>query len=146
MRLRRSPLAELVELQRQVSRVFEEVRAERARLSGPTRLAPAMDVLATEEAYLVRLSLPGVTAGDVRVMVDAGTLLVKGRKAEGPHQGRVLRRERQYGEFLRTLSLPSDADPSDASARLADGVLRLRIARRPVGGRREIPVTEDEAE
>jgi HSP20 family protein len=53
-----------------------------------------------------------------------------------------VRSERRYGEFLRSFYLPSDADAARMTARLAEGVLTVEIARRGPLGRREVPVEE----
>lgn len=141
MRYQATPLADLVELQRRVSRLFEEARAERSRLQGPSRLIPPMDVIEAEDAYVIVLDLPGIDADAVRVLVENGMLIVRGTKAPSEEGGRLVRRERQYGDFLRMFALPSDADVAGASAHLEDGVLRIRLSRRALRSRYEVPVT-----
>jgi len=144
MRRTDSPLAELIELQKRAMQLFEQARAERERLAAQPRLAPPMDVAVSDDEYRVQLDLPGVAAEDVRVLVDQGTLVIRADKQRSEGLGRSLRQERSYGPVLRTLHLPRDADPEKASATLADGVLTVRVARRPRGGKVEIPVVEEE--
>ena len=127
-------------LQEEISRVFERARAERTRLSTPARLVPAIDVVVTDEAYLLWVDLPGVRAEEVRVVAEDGALVIRGEKRTDEARGRTLRSERRFGQFVRVLPLPSDADVTSASARLEKGVLQISIGRRPRGGRVEIPV------
>lgn len=144
MRAYRSPLAELLELQRQVSRVFEEIQAERGRMASPPRIYPPVDVVVGDEEYVFLVDLPQVGAGDVEVVVTDGALVIRGTKKSPEEEGSNIRRERQFGPFVRALPLPSDVDVSDASARLSRGVLTVRIPRQARSGRKRIAVVEDD--
>ncbi len=146
-RLGGSLLAEMLELQRRMDELFEAARAETRRLPRRQRLAPPVDVVRREDAYIVKMDLPGASADDITVTAGDGVIVVRGRKpgaADG--DGKVLRRERRYGEFLRPVPLPSDADLGDVDATLKDGVLTIRVARRTAPSGRVIPVKEVAAE
>jgi HSP20 family protein len=75
-------------------------------------------------------------------VAEEGLVVVRGTKAPAEADGRRVRSERRYGEFLRSFYLPSDADAARMTARLAEGVLTVEIARRGPLGRREVPVEE----
>lgn len=75
---------------------------------------------------------PGLGADSIEVTVDRGVLTISGERpapaeSAGTH---VYSRERLFGRFKRTLSLPEDADPQRIDARYRDGVLRVSIARK----------------
>ena len=142
MRLYASPLSDMIELQRRVGQVFDEARARQERVAEPRRIVPPADLSVTAEAYLIRLDLPGVAADAVKVVAEEGLVVVRGTKAPAEAAGRKVRSERRYGEFLRSFYLPSDADAAKMTARLAEGVLTVTIARRGPVGRREVPVEE----
>jgi HSP20 family protein len=148
MRLYASPLSRrpegltMIELQRRMSQVFDEARARQERVAEPRRIAPPADLGATEDAYLIRLDLPGVAADAVKVVAEEGLVVVRGTKAPAQTAGSKVRSERRYGEFLRSFQLPSDADAERMTARLAEGVLTVTIARRAAAQRREVPVEE----
>ena len=63
----------------------------------------------TTDAVVVRVELPGVTAGEVEVALAAGALHVSGTKKSRAPRGRVthLCSERGYGKFCRTVPLHS---------------------------------------
>ncbi|HOX48199.1 MAG TPA: Hsp20/alpha crystallin family protein [Spirochaetia bacterium] len=94
--------------------------------------APAVDIVETEEEYLVVADLPGVDKRDLEVSVTGSLLAIKGvKKAEGNSGKRkVFRKETWVGSFSRTIDLPAEIDPGKIKAELKDGVLALRIAKR----------------
>ncbi len=141
MRQFSTALSELLELQRRIDDLFAEARAQRERLAAPHRLVPRMDVSSDGKNYYFRLDLPGVDASQVRVVVDNGAVIVRGEKPDdAPDGARVLRRERSFGDFVRSITLPSDANPGQVEAEMKDGVLTIKVARLAPQGPREVPV------
>lgn len=108
----------------------------------PVAWQPPMDLRASDEAYVVTLDLPGARREQIEACAEGGVLSVRGEVGmpEGLGEARRIRGERSLGRFVRSLRLPSDADLTDVDARLADGVLHIRIGRRPQGGRAEIRI------
>jgi len=94
--------------------------------------APAVDVVETEDEYVVTADLPGVDKGDLEVSVTGSLLSIKGeKKAERENDKRkVFRKETWKGTFGRTIDLPAQIDAGKISASLRDGVLEVRIAKR----------------
>lgn len=90
-------------------------------------LAPAVDVVATDRAYVVTVELPDTDAGDFVVELSNGVLSIAGEKKEQrrlPCQDYVLS-ERRYGTFGRAVRLPGCVDADDAIAHFARGVLTI---------------------
>jgi len=55
---------------------------------------------------------------------------IKGsRRQEEADGGRYYRRERGFGEFARTVTLPGPIDPETVQAEYTDGVLSVRMAK-----------------
>jgi len=98
--------------------------------------APRSDASAMENYYEINVELPGVKAEDVDVSVHDNSLQISGEKSSHREEtGRTFFfSEREYGAFQRTFRLPADADQDKIDASFSDGVLRLRIAKRTVGG------------
>ena len=88
-----------------------------------------MDLVETEEHFVLRADLPGLAEGDVNIEVQDGTLAISGeRKAE--HEEREkgwYRIERSFGSFHRSLTLPDGVDSDGIDASFANGVLVVRI-------------------
>lgn len=102
---------------------------ERDRTAPPE---PPIDVLESEQAYLVYAELPGVKRENLTVECKNGTLTLRGEKKSEREQtgqkGRVL--ERRFGPFSRSFSLPKDADADTATASFQDGVLRIEVPKK----------------
>lgn len=104
--------------------------------------APAVDVVETEDEFIVYADLPGVDKGDLELSVTGSLVSIKGeKKAERESEKRkVFRKETWKGAFSRTIDLPSQADPDKVSAELKDGVLSVRVAKREEAKARMIAV------
>jgi HSP20 family protein len=93
--------------------------------------APAVDIIEDDKEYLIKVELPEVRKDDVKVTVECGTLSISGeRKTEKEEKNRKFHRiERHYGRFLRSFSLPEDAEEGKVNAEFKDGVLRVHLAK-----------------
>lgn len=112
--------------------------------AGAAPWRPPLDLRATDEAYAITLDVPGARADELEATADNGLVRVRGI-VSGPgaaDDGRCLRSERRLGRFARSIRLPSDADTSNTSARLAGGVLEIRVGRRQSTGRINIQIEE----
>ena len=91
--------------------------------------SPLVDITEEEKEYLIRAELPDMKKEDVRLTVENGVLTISGeRKFEKEEQGRKYHRiERAYGSFVRSFSLPEDADGSKVSADFKDGMLQVHL-------------------
>ncbi len=96
--------------------------------------APSAEAAASKDIYEINIELPGVVESDINVSVDRETLLVTGEKYfERNEEGKTyFFSERSYGKFQRSFRLPVDADHDKVEATFKDGVLCLRIAKKPV--------------
>jgi HSP20 family protein len=96
----------------------------------PTRWAPVLDVLQEDGDIVVRAELPGVKQEDVDITLHDGMLTISGeRKAEEQREGSgYYVRERRYGSFRRSMTLPQGVDESKISARFEGGVLEVRVS------------------
>ncbi len=131
------------EMRRLMRRMHEAMQLQRRRPMAPSvAWRPPMDLQASDDAYIVRLDLPGVRREDVEAVAEDGVLHVRGETGMPGEmaEARRLRGERSLGRFARSVRLPSDAVMSEISATLADGVLTVRVGRRQAGGRVRIEI------
>ena len=98
---------------------------------------PAVETEESEDAYLVRAELPGMTSEDVDVELSGNELRITGEIKEEA-EGKTLRR--RHGKFSYRASLPADADPEKIDAQLADGILTVRVPKAPQARSRRIEV------
>ncbi len=103
---------------------------------------PLADVEETDDAFIVRLDLPGLRKKEIHVSLQDNMLTVRGeRKHEGSEKRDDYRvRERFYGKFERTFSLPGTVDPNSVQAEFKDGVLTVHIKKHPESKAKEISI------
>src|ERR671911_71348 len=121
-----TPFRGFYDMQSKINRTFDEVLGSLARTGGrqqggvPTRWVPTLDVLQEDGDIVVRAELPGVRQEDVDVTFHNGALTISGvRQAEEQKEGSgYYVRERRYGSFRRSMSLPPGTDESSIRARV----------------------------
>ncbi|GII80800.1 alpha-crystallin [Sphaerisporangium rufum] len=76
--------------------------------------------------YIVRAELPGIDPEkDVEVVVANGMLTIRGERRE--ERAEKHRTEFHYGEFSRSVPLPSGALEQDVKATYHDGILEVDV-------------------
>lgn len=93
------------------------------------RWVPALDVVESDDHFVVAADLPGLTADDVAVDVKDGVLTISGeRKLEREvKEGGYARVERARGAFKRSLTLPEGTDVDGIGASFDNGVLEVTV-------------------
>jgi len=129
--VRWEPLRELTSLQNEMNRLFSSAFDTPSNSNGSTlrRWMPAMDLVETEDHFVLTADLPGMTEADVNIEVDDRVLTVSGeRKAkhEAAKDG-YHRVERAFGSFSRSLTLPKGVNAEAVAAGFENGVLEIRI-------------------
>jgi len=132
-----NPLAELKRMQEQMNRLFGDsllrLGQNPLRSSGKSGMvaAPRLDLSDQGDRFVVRMDLPGAEKANINVEVKDHTLTVSAKRAETQEakdkSGRVIRRERQSGNFLRTMTLPEDVKADAVEAKYENGVLVITI-------------------
>jgi HSP20 family protein len=104
---------------------------------------PAVDVLESKDAYLVRAELPGMKKEDIKVEVQDGTLTISGEsKSETPAEGVEYRHvERVATKFWRSFSLPEIAKQDGIEAAYKDGILEIRVPKAEEAKPRQIEIS-----
>ncbi len=127
--VRWEPLRELTSLQSEMNRLFNTAFDAPQGNAPARRWAPPMDLLETDEHFVLRADLPGVSEEDVTIELEDTVLTVSGeRKAEHEANGEGFHRvERSFGRFSRSLTLPKGVDAESVSAAFDHGVLEVRI-------------------
>jgi HSP20 family protein len=141
------PWGDIVSLREAMNNLLEEsfVRP-RPGVSGPGMASSlALDVKETPDRFIVTASVPGVASSDIDITVLGDTLRIRGERKDETEEsgegGRWLLRERRFGSFERTVSLPALVNPEEARADFKDGVLTITLPKADVAKPRSIPVT-----
>ncbi len=140
------PFKEMNELQNRLSTFFGRtpVRGQNGEQENMTvaEWAPLVDITEDDKEYLIKAELPEVKKDAVKVTVENGVLTITGeRKIEKEEKGRKYHRvERAYGNFVRSFTLPDDADANKVNAEFKDGVLKVHVAKSEAAKPKQIEV------
>ena|SRR5687768_11517070 len=103
---------------------------------------PPINVFQQGEDLVAVIELPGVDREDLNIEAKNNTIRIAGRKnVEFPEDASAHRRERLWGVFDRTLSVPMQIDPDGIKAEYKDGLLSLFIPRAARDKPRTIEIT-----
>ncbi len=93
-------------------------------------LVPAIDLHENDNSYTVKAEIPGVKKEDIDVTVQDGVLTINAESRyehEDKQDGRVIRQERRFGKYVRSIRLGKDIDEEKVKANYKDGVLELEL-------------------
>ena len=103
---------------------------------------PRADLSETDDAYMVRAELPGVTKDQVEVQLTDQQLIISGEIAEQEQEGsRKHGSSRRSGRFELRTYLPGDVKAEGVTAQLSDGVLTVTVPKSEKARPRKIEIT-----
>ena len=91
--------------------------------------APALDVSEDDHNLVVDLELPGVKKEDFDISLENDVLTIAGerRREEQEGEGESFRRERFFGRFSRSITLPVAVQSDQVTAKYEDGILHITL-------------------
>lgn len=133
------------ELRREVDRLFRDFQSPGD--FGLSRESedlwdPACDMNETDNAFVVKLDVPGVKLEDLNLEVEGDRLFVSGERCKETEEEKKgsFYSERSYGEFCRMFTLPEGADTENVEAEYQDGILKIQIPKIEAAKGRQIPI------
>ncbi len=104
---------------------------------------PAMDLVETDDAFVLEADLPGVSAEALHLETIDNTITIRGKREYSRKETdrNVHRMENRYGEFQRTFDVPGGFDGDKVKAELIDGVLRVTLPKRESAKPRRIELS-----
>jgi HSP20 family protein len=135
---------DLIDLQREINRMFDrffrgfEEEEERA----ISTWRPVVDISETDDEYIVRAEIPGVSKDDIKVTIRDNMLTISGEKKQEKEtkNENFHRVERVYGSFTRTFTLPGAVKVDKVEAKFKDGVLTIKLPKVEEAKSKEIEV------
>jgi HSP20 family protein len=92
--------------------------------------SPRVDIKEKKGKYEITADLPGIEKENISVTLDNGVLTIEASTEEEKTEeedGKVLRKERRSGRFVRSFNLGVDVKESDINAKFKNGVLKLKV-------------------
>ena len=106
-------------------------------------LTPALDVVERENEFIVKAEMPGVKKDQIEISLENGVLTIGAEtqsetvEKEGD---RVIRQERRYGKYVRSLRIGKEIDEKRIKATYKDGVLELTLPKAETAKPKKISV------
>lgn len=144
MLTRWDPFRDLYSMRRSMDRMMEDLLGTEG--AQPFNYNLPLDVSENDDEYIVKASLPGVKPEDVDLTYSNGTVTIHG-ETEQEHGGKDEKyhlRERTYGAFSRTITLPAPVNGDKIEAHFENGVLTVRLPKTEEVKPKRIPVHGEE--
>jgi HSP20 family protein len=128
--IRWNPVREMMNLRNEMDRLFERAMGtSNAEWQGPTTWGLALDVVENDDAFTVVASVPGINPDDLDITVSNNMLTIKGefKADESIDEEKYHFRERSYGSFDRSITLPVSVVADAIEASYENGVLTLTV-------------------
>ena len=106
------------------------------------RGALSLDVSETDDEVTVTAEVPGIDPKELEISVSGNVLTIQGEKKEDREEKdrNYHLVERRYGRVHRSIQLPSYVDALQVDASFANGVLTIKLPKRPEAKARRIAV------
>ncbi|GAB4195812.1 MAG: Hsp20/alpha crystallin family protein [Phycisphaeraceae bacterium] len=133
-RIYRNPLDEI---HRELDRIVHSVLPGESDL---TTAAYPVDIREDEDSIIVEAELPGFKKEDINVTLEQGVLSISAERKTEETKGETHLNERCYRRIARSFKLPVPVDENKVEAKLSDGILTLKLAKREEVKPRKIEV------
>ncbi len=128
--VRWEPFREMLNMRREMDRLFDNFfETSPTAWDTPTSWGLAVDVSENDDAFVIKASVPGVNPDDIEVTLSDNALTIKGESKSDieKEDEKYHLRERRYGSFARTLTLPVTLKAEAIEATHENGVLTLTL-------------------
>lgn len=142
-------MKELEDMRRDMERLFEEVLepARRRRHWWPKSsergvVVPNIDMYDRKTEIVVRAELPGAERDKIDLTITRDAITIKGeiKKDEGIKDEDYYAREISYGNFARSVTLPSEVKSEKTKATFKEGILEIVLPKKEEAKPKEIKV------
>ena len=140
MLTRWDPFQEMLNLRRTVDRLFDNANPDHE--WQPSQWGLALDVVENKDEFVVKASIPGINPDDLDISYSDDTLTIKGEiKSDKDYkEDQYHLRERRYGSFARSISLPTKVKGDSIEASYQNGVITLRLPKSEEVKPKRIPI------
>jgi HSP20 family protein len=104
-------------------------------------VTPRVNVLETQDGYVLQAEMPGVTKSGLEILVENNELTLVGRRPAEKTDAELIHRESSPRDFRRVFALDPAIDTGKVSAKLEGGVLTVELPKAERVKPRRITVT-----
>ena len=133
--IRRDPIGEMLSWNRAMDRMFRNFYDDgELGFSEPLNLRIPLDVIENDQEFIVKADIAGINPDNIEISYTDNNLSIKGEMKqeheEEGEEGRYHLRERRYGSFSRTISMPGTVDVNSIEAETENGVLMIHLPKK----------------
>ena len=114
-----------------VNALFNTDSSTNALAACESEYAPRMDMKETDDAFVMKLTMPGIDVNDINISVTDNVLTIKGETKEDnkeeDEKTQWLVREHNHVSYYRSVRLPSEVVADKAEAEYKNGILTLTL-------------------
>lgn len=116
-----------------VEKFFGKKITDEANNDEEVSTVPSVNISDIDKAFEINVALPGFDKKDVNIEVQNGCLIISSEKQYEKEEKNKnwMRREYGYASFQRIFQLPESADEDKIQAEMKNGVLTIKIAKKP---------------
>jgi HSP20 family protein len=109
---------------------------------------PKVDITESDKELSVMADVPGVKPEDIKVEISDDNMILSGQSEEekDEHGQTWHRMERKSGRFYRQFLLPSSVDRDKIEATIDNGILTIKMPKKPESQSRTISVKKKESQ
>ena len=111
------------------STLLDKVFSESVNASRIRRFRPDVDIVETDNAYEIHLSVPGMEKDGLKIDLNDGvlTITVERKLIQEKEKRQYHTVETQYGSFSRTFNLPDHVVTAKIQANYTEGILVITL-------------------
>lgn len=130
--VRWNPLREMAVLHNNFNRFFDDNLFPIRRFDADMNLGtwnPAVDIYEEKDRFVIKAELPGLDRKDIEVDLKDHVLTLTGERSyeNEVNDDSYYRKERAFGKFHRSFTLPANLKADDINAEFKDGLLTILI-------------------
>ncbi len=94
---------------------------------------PTFNVYSNQDSAIITSELPGIELDDIDIQIVHNTITIKTNKMEEKLDAETshwLKRERTYGQMVRSVELPFEVDANKTKAKFNRGILTIELPRK----------------
>lgn len=93
---------------------------------------PSVNIADEDAAFDLKVALPGLSKNDIKIEIKDNNLIISSEKSNKTEEKgkNWIRQEFSYASFYRVFALPDNADPNKVEAKMENGLLSLKVAKK----------------
>ena len=130
--IRWNPMRDMFGMQHRMNRLMEDFFRPGRNIDRQDSMwdwNPSVDIYDEDDHIVLKAELPGVDKKHIEVDVKDRVLTLKGERTldKEVKEDHYFRRERSFGKFERSFTLPVDVNSEEIKATYKDGLLKIEI-------------------